>query len=140
MGIGFVPWCPLGYGFFAGAINENTTFGQGDFRAILPRATKENIQQNLKVLDFIKEWGLQKKATSAQITLAWLQAQKPWIVPIPGTSNLVHLKENIFANNIKFTEDELKSFREGLLKIQIFGPKNTQAIIDAMGVEAINKS
>lgn len=139
LGIGFVPWCPLGYGFLAGAINENTKFGQGDFRAILPRVTPENIVKNLQLLDFIKEWGLRKRATAAQISLAWLQAQKPWIVPIPGTSNLVHLKENLVANNLTFTKDEMAEFNMGLSKIEIAGPKNTQAIIDAMGVEAAAK-
>ena len=139
LGIGFVPWCPLGYGFLAGAINENTRFVQGDFRTILPRVTPENIKQNLQLLDFAKEWGLRKRATAAQISLAWLQAQKPWIVPIPGTSNLVHLKENIAAHNITFSKDELAEFETGLLQINIAGPKNTQAIIDAMGVEAATK-
>lgn len=139
LGIGFVPWCPLGYGFLAGAINENSSFKQGDFRAILPRATTESIKQNLKLLDFIKDWGLRKRATAPQISLAWLQAQKPWIVPIPGTSNLVHLKENIVANSITFTKDELKEFNEGLSKIEIAGAKNTQAIIDAVGVESASK-
>ncbi|MBK8110745.1 MAG: aldo/keto reductase [Saprospiraceae bacterium] len=139
LGIGFVPWCPLGYGFLAGAINENTRFVQGDFRTILPRVTPENIKQNLQLLDFAKEWGLRKRATAAQISLAWLQAQKPWIVPIPGTSNLVHLKENIAAHNITFSKDELAEFETGLLQINIAGPKNTQAIIDAMGVEAAAK-
>ncbi|MBK7220018.1 MAG: aldo/keto reductase [Saprospiraceae bacterium] len=139
LGIGFVPWCPLGYGFLAGAINENTRFVQGDFRTILPRVTPENIKQNLQLLDFAKEWGLRKRATAAQISLAWLQAQKPWIVPIPGTSNLVHLKENIAAHNITFSKDELAEFETGLLQINIAGPKNTQAIIDAIGVEAAAK-
>lgn len=139
LGIGFVPWCPLGYGFLAGAINENTRFAQGDFRTILPRVTPENIKPNLQLLDFVKEWGLRKRAAAAQISLAWLQAQKPWIVPIPGTSNLVHLKENIAAHNIKFSKEELDEFEKGLSRIQIAGPKNTQAIIDAMGVEAAAK-
>lgn len=95
MGIGFVPWCPLGYGFFAGAINENSRFGQGDFRAILPRITPENLKQNLKLFDFVKGWAQRKSATPAQISLAWLQAQKPWVVPIPGTTQLTHLQENL---------------------------------------------
>ncbi len=139
LGIGFVPWCPLGYGFLAGAINENTRFSQGDFRTILPRVTPENIKQNLKLLDYAKDWGLRKRATASQISLAWLQAQKPWIVPIPGTSNLVHLKENIAANAITFTKDELIDFNAGLLKIEVVGTKNTQPIMDAMGVEAALK-
>lgn len=139
LGIGFVPWCPLGYGFLAGAINENSRFQQGDFRIVLPRIVPEHIKQNLKLLDYIKDWGLRKKATAPQISLAWLQAQKPWVVPIPGTSNLVHLKENIVANSIVFTKDELVEFNNGLEKIEIAGAKNTKQIIDAMGVEAAPK-
>ncbi len=139
LGIGFVPWCPLGYGFLAGAINENTKFGQGDFRAILPRATTESIKENLKLINFIKEWGLRKRANAAQISLAWLQAQKPFIVPIPGTSNLVHLKENIVANSINFTSDELAEFNKGIAKIEIAGAQNAKPIMDAMGVEAVFK-
>lgn len=136
LGIGFVPWCPLGYGFLAGVINENTRFSQGDFRAILPRTTPENIPQNLKLLNFVKEWGLRKDATPSQISLAWLQAQKPWIVPIPGTSNSVHLRENLRANDISFSVSELKEFNQGLSFIQIAGAKNAEGVLRGMGVEA----
>ena len=140
LGIGFVPWCPLGYGFFGGSINENSIFGQGDFRAILPRVKPENIKQNLKLLEFVKQWGLRKNKTTSQISLAWLQAQKPWIVPIPGTSNLEHLIENINSNNVSFSSDELIEFNSGLSNIKIAGAKNTQQIIDAMGVESALKT
>ncbi len=137
LGIGFVPWCPLGYGFFGGSINENSKFGQGDFRAILPRVIdSENLKQNLKLLHFANEWGKRKNATSAQISLAWLQAQKPWIVPIPGTSNIEHLIENINTNSITFTDTELTEFNLGLSKIEVAGLKNAQMIIDGMGVES----
>lgn len=140
LGIGFVPWCPMGYGFFGGSINENSKFGQGDFRAILPRVTNpENLKQNMKLLDFVKQWGNRKNMTTAQIALAWLQAQKPWIVPIPGTSNIEHLMENIKSNSFTFTNDEFNEFNVGLSKIEIAGPKNTQQIIDAMGVESVLK-
>jgi aryl-alcohol dehydrogenase-like predicted oxidoreductase len=139
LGIGFVPWCPLGYGFFAGAINENSRFSQGDFRTILPRTTPENLPQNLKLLYYVKEWGLRKNATAAQIALAWLQAHKPWIVPIPGTSKSVHLKENIRANSIIFTATELNEFNIGLSKIEIAGPRNAKPIMDGMGVESAPK-
>ena len=139
LGIGFVPWCPLGYGFFAGAINENSRFSQGDFRTILPRTTPENLPQNLKLLYYIKEWGLRKNATAAQISLAWLQSQKPWIVPIPGTSKSVHLKENLRANNISFTTEELNEFNRGLSEIEIAGPRNAKMIMDGMGVESAPK-
>ena len=139
LGIGFVPWCPLGYGFFAGAINENSRFSQGDFRTILPRTTPENLPQNLKLLYYVKEWGLRKNATAAQISLAWLQAHKPWIVPIPGTSKSVHLKENIRANSIIFTATELNEFNIGLSKIEIAGSRNAKPIMDGMGVESAPK-
>ena len=136
LGIGFVPWCPLGYGFFADAINENSRFSEGDFRAILPRITPENIPQNLEMLYYIEEWGLRKNASPSQITLAWLQAQKPWIVPIPGTSNSVHLRENMRANDISFSSEELKEFNSGLSDIKIAGARNAQGVMKAMGVEA----
>jgi aryl-alcohol dehydrogenase-like predicted oxidoreductase len=139
LGIGFVPWCPLGYGFFAGAINEGTKFGQGDFRAILPRVTPENIKQNLKLLAYVNEWGRRKNATAAQISLAWLLAQKPWIVPIPGTSQLPHLQENLKANKIRFTPAELSEFNVNLSTIEIAGPRNAKPIMDGMGVEAAPK-
>jgi aryl-alcohol dehydrogenase-like predicted oxidoreductase len=139
LGIGFVPWCPLGYGFFAGAINENSRFSQGDFRTILPRTTPENLPQNLKLLYYVQEWGLRKNATPAQISLAWLQAHKPWIVPIPGTSKSVHLRENLRANNIRFTAKELMEFDAGLAQIEIAGPRNAKPIMDGMGVEAAPK-
>lgn len=139
LGIGFVPWCPLGYGFFAGAINENSRFSQGDFRTILPRTTPENLPQNLKLLYYVKEWGLRKNASAAQISLAWLQAYKPWIVPIPGTSKSVHLKENLRANSITFTAEELNEFNTGLSLIEIAGPRNAKPIMDGMGVESVPK-
>lgn len=140
LGIGFVPWCPLGYGFLAGAINEQSKFPQGDFRAILPRVTPENIKVNLTLLAFAKNWGLRKKATAAQISLAWLQAQKTFVVPIPGTSGIDHLKENIAANTVSFSAAELNEFNEGLSRIVVAGTKNTQPIMDAMGVEAAPKN
>lgn len=139
LNIGFVPWCPLGYGFFGGTIDGNTKFVQGDFRAILPRVTPENIKQNLKLLEYVKSWGLKKKASTAQLSLAWLLAQKPWIVPIPGTSSLQHLNENSKANTVTFTKDELAAFNAGLAKIEVAGPRNAKPIMDGMGVEAAPK-
>ena len=136
LNIGFVPWCPLGYGFFADAINENTRFSEGDFRAILPRTTPENISQNLEMLYYIEDWGLRKNATASQVTLAWLQAQKPWIVPIPGTSKSVHLRQNLRANDISFTLEELEEFNRGLAEIEIKGARNAQPVMAGMGVEA----
>lgn len=137
LGIGFVPWCPLGYGFLAGAITDDTILAPGDFRLILPRVNDpENLKQNLKLLDYIKIWAKRKDATPAQISLAWLQAQKPWVVPIPGTTQLPHLQENLKANTIKFSAPELKAFNEGLSKFQIAGARNAEPVMQAMGVEA----
>jgi aryl-alcohol dehydrogenase-like predicted oxidoreductase len=137
LGIGFVPWCPLGYGFLAGAVTEDTLLAPGDFRLILPRVVvPENLKQNLKLLDYLKVWAQRKEATPAQISLAWLQAQKPWIVPIPGTTQLQHLKENLKANHVKFSIAELQEFNNGMLKIPIAGPRNAKGVMDAMGVEA----
>lgn len=139
LGIGFVPWCPLGYGFFGGGINEVAKFVQGDFRGILPRLTRENLAQNLKLYQYVKDWGVKKQATTAQISLAWLQAQKPSIVPIPGTSKTNHLIENIKANQITFTKQELNDFNAGLDLIEIKGPRNAKMIMDGMGVESAVK-
>lgn len=137
LGIGFVPWCPLGYGFFGGSINEKSTFGQGDFRAILPRInTPENLKHNLALVDYVRSWAKRKNATAAQISLAWLQAHKPWIVPIPGTSNMEHLMENINTKSVSFLNAEYKEFNEGLEKIKVEGAKNAKFVIDGMGVEA----
>ena len=140
LNIGFVPWCPLGYGFFTGTINENSRFTTGDFRTILPRITPENLKQNLKLLDYVKEWAKRKSATPSQISLAWLQAQKPWVVPIPGTTQIPHLQENLKANDVKFSSDELKQFNKGFVKIPIAGERNAQRIMDDMGVEAAPKA
>lgn len=137
LGIGFVPWCPLGYGFLAGAVTDDTILGLGDVRWNLPRVgVTENLKQNLILLDYLKIWAKRKNATIAQISLAWLQAQKPWIVPIPGTSQLTHLKENLKSNKIKFSGSEMKEFNEGVLKIEVVGARNAKIIMEDMGVEA----
>lgn len=88
LGIGFVPWCPLGYGFFAGAISESSKFVQTDYRSTFPRLIPENLKQNLRLFDVVKEWANRKSATPAQFSLAWLRATKPFVVPIPGTTKL----------------------------------------------------
>lgn len=136
LGIGFVAWWPLHAGFLAGAINEDTKFRQGDYRNGLPRFAPEAIKQNLKLVDFIRQWGKHKNATAAQISLAWLLAQKPFIVPIPGTSSTAHMDEDINAANVNFTPNELKEFNTGLSKIQIVGARNHEAVIRSGGMEA----
>jgi aryl-alcohol dehydrogenase-like predicted oxidoreductase len=133
LGIGFVPWSPLGVGFLTGAIDVNTRFAQGDIRGIETRFSPENLTHNLALVDVLKNWGVQKNASSAQISLAWLLAQKPWIVPIPGTTQMAHMLENIGASAIKFSAAELKEFNNQLDTIQIQGerlPPFVQAFSD----------
>jgi aryl-alcohol dehydrogenase-like predicted oxidoreductase len=133
LGIGFVPWSPLGVGFLTGAIDANTRFAQGDIRGIETRFSPENLTHNMAVVDLLKNWSRQKQATPAQISLAWLLAQKPWIVPIPGTTQMAHMLENIGADTIKFTPNELKEFNNQLDAIQIQGerlPPFVQAFSD----------
>jgi aryl-alcohol dehydrogenase-like predicted oxidoreductase len=123
LGIGFVPWSPLGVGFLTGAIDANTSFAQGDFRGYETRFTPENIKHNLAIVDLLKKWSVQKQATLAQISLAWLLAQKPWIVPIPGTTQMAHLLDNIGAEEVKFTATEFEEFNTQLNTIQIQGDR-----------------
>lgn len=139
LGIGFVPWSPLGVGFLTGAIDENTRYAQGDIRGMETRFSQENISNNMALVNLLKKWSLQKEATPAQISLAWLLSQKPWIVPIPGTTQMTHMLENIKADEIKFTPDELNKFNNQLDAIQIKGerlPPFVQAFSD---VEAPQK-
>jgi aryl-alcohol dehydrogenase-like predicted oxidoreductase len=116
LGIGFVPFSPLGKGFLTGKIDEKTTFDKSDFRSIVPRFTSENRKANQAVVDMLVRIGKRKKATPAQIALAWLLAQKPWIVPIPGTTKLNRLQENIGAANINLTSKELNDIIKGSVK------------------------
>lgn len=139
LGIGFVPWSPLGVGFLTGSIDANTRFAQGDFRGMETRFLPENLASNMALVDLLKNWSVQKQATPAQISLAWLLSQKPWIVPIPGTTQMAHMLENIKADEIKFTPDELNKFNNQLDAIEIKGerlPPFVQAFSD---VEAPQK-
>src|SRR3989475_10829284 len=112
LGIGFVPFSPLGRGFLTGKMNENTTFDSSDLRNTLPRFTPEARKANLALVDLLSEIGKRKKATTAQIALAWLLAQKPWIIPIPGTTKLHRLEENIGAVSIELTPADLRAIDE----------------------------
>ena len=94
LGIGFVPWSPLGVGFLTGAIDANTRFAQGDIRGVESRFSPENLPKNMALVALLQKWSIKKQATPAQISLAWLLAQKPWIVPIPGTTQMAHMQEN----------------------------------------------
>ena len=136
LGIGFVCWSPLGVGFLTGAIDANTHFAQGDIRGIEGRFSPENLPNNLALVELIKKWAAQKKATPAQISLAWILAQKPWIVPIPGTTQMAHMLDNSGAENVKFTADELTGFDHELNAIQIKGERLPAAVLAFSAVEA----
>jgi len=123
LGIGFVPFSPLGKGYLTGAINENTKFDSTDFRNIVPRFTPEARKANQAVVDLLGKIAERKKATPAQIALAWLLAQKPWIVPIPGTTKLHRLEENIGAAAIELTADDLREIDSAASKIQVQGAR-----------------
>jgi len=123
LGIGFVPFSPLGKGFLTGKINENTTFGKDDFRSIVPRFSEENRKANQALVDLLGAMAKDRDATSAQIALAWLLAQKPWIVPIPGTTKLHRLEENLGSADITLGEDDLKAIHDAVGKIEVRGAR-----------------
>src|SRR6266567_1383203 len=128
LGIGFVPYSPLGRGFLTGKMNENTTFDSSDFRNILPRFTPEARKANQALVDLLGEIARRKKATPAQIALAWLLAQKPWIVPIPGTTKLHRLDENIGAAAVELTADDLREIESAASKITVQGARYPEHI------------
>jgi aryl-alcohol dehydrogenase-like predicted oxidoreductase len=133
LGIGFVPFSPLGKGFLTGKINEETKFDKSDFRNIVPRFTPENRRANQAVVDLISKVAEQKKATPAQIALAWILAQKPWMVPIPGTTKLHRLEENIGAAAIQLTADDLQQIDNATARIPVQGaryPENLQKLVN----------
>ena len=123
LGIGFVPYSPLGRGFLTGKIDESTTFESSDFRNILPRFSAEARKANQTLVDLLKSIGERKKATPAQIALAWLLAQRPWIVPIPGTTKLSRLEENIGAVEVELTADDLREIDSAASKIAVEGAR-----------------
>ncbi|HKS21459.1 MAG TPA: aldo/keto reductase [Thermoanaerobaculia bacterium] len=133
LGIGFVPFSPLGKGFLTGKIDETTAFNPNDFRNTVPRFTPENRRANQAVVDLVKRMASEKGATPAQIALAWLLAQKPWIVPIPGTTKLHRLDENLGALDVELTADDLREIEEASSRIAIHGARyseNAQRMID----------
>ena len=133
LGIGFVPYSPLGRGFLTGKMNENTTFDSSDFRNTLPRFTPEARKANQALVDLFGEIAKRKKATPAQIALAWLLAQKPWIVPIPGTTKLKRLEENIGAASIELTPDDLREIDRAASKIKVQGARYPEHIEQMTG-------
>jgi aryl-alcohol dehydrogenase-like predicted oxidoreductase len=136
LGIGFAPWSPLGVGFLTGAIDEKTRFADGDIRKVESRFSPENLPHNLTLVDVGKRWADRKQATPAQIALAWLMAQKPWIVPIPGTTQMAHMLENIGADSIRFTPSELAELNASVSAIQIRGARLPDRVLVFSGVEA----
>jgi aryl-alcohol dehydrogenase-like predicted oxidoreductase len=133
LGIGFVPFSPLGRGFLTGTINANTTYAAGDIRATLPRYNGEARDANQAIVDVVTKFAAQKKASPAQVALAWLLAQKPWIVPIPGTTKLSRLEENLGGATLELTPDDVRELNEASSAIKIEGeryPEANQKLID----------
>jgi aryl-alcohol dehydrogenase-like predicted oxidoreductase len=134
LGIGFVPYSPLGKGFLTGKMDENTKFGSSDFRSTLPRFTPEALKANQALIDLLGRIGKRKNATPAQIALAWLLAQKPWIVPIPGTTKLNRIEENIGATGVELTPDDLRDIESAGSKIKVEGARYPEHIEKMTGL------
>jgi aryl-alcohol dehydrogenase-like predicted oxidoreductase len=139
LGIGFVPWSPLGVGFLTGAIDANTRFAPGDIRGVESRFSPENLPHNLALVELAKRWAERKRATPAQIALAWLMAQKPWIVPIPGTTQMAHMLENIGGSDVRLTSTELAELNSAVSAIEIRGARLPDQVLVFSGVEASPK-
>jgi aryl-alcohol dehydrogenase-like predicted oxidoreductase len=133
LGIGFVPYSPLGRGFLTGAINENTTFDSGDFRNLVPRFAPEARKANQALVDLLGKIAAKKQVTSAQIAIAWLLAQKPWIVPIPGTTKLPRLEENIGAVAVGLTPLEVRDIENAVSKIAVKGARYPEQLQQLVG-------
>ena len=134
LGIGFVPFSPLGAGFLTGKIDENTRFDPTDFRNIVPRFTAESRKANMVLVDLVKSVAERKRATPAQIALAWLLAQKPWIVPIPGTTKLHRLEENLGATNVLLDQADLKQIDEASSTMKLEGARLPEAVLKMTGL------
>jgi len=133
LGIGFVPFSPLGKGFLTGKISEDTQFAKDDFRNVVPRFSAENRKANQAMVDLVGKFAQQKNATAAQVALAWLLAQKPWIVPIPGTTKLHRLEENLGGAAVHLTPDELRQLTEAASKIAVHGARYPEALQKLVG-------
>jgi len=134
LGIGLIPYSPFGKGFLSGKMDEKTTFDSSDFRSTLPCFTPEALKANQALIDLLAEIGKWKKATPAQIALAWLLAQKPWIVPIPGTTKLHRLDENIGAVAIELTPDDLREIDIAASKITVYGARYPEKLEQMTGL------
>jgi aryl-alcohol dehydrogenase-like predicted oxidoreductase len=133
LGIGFVPFSPLGKGFLTGKISEDTQFDKTDFRNIVPRFTAENRKTNQALVDLIGRFAQEKKVTPAQIALAWLLAQKPWMVPIPGTTKLHRLEENIGAADVQLTREDIRQLGVAASKIPVQGARYPEELQKLVG-------
>lgn len=136
LGIGFVPWSPLGVGFLTGAIDAKTRFAEGDIRRIEGRFSPENLPANLALVALVRVWAQRKEATPAQIALAWLMGQKPWIVPIPGSTQMAHMLDNIGAEGVRFTPAELTALNKQVAAISVKGERLPANVLAFSGVEA----
>ena len=140
LGIGFVPWSPLGQQFLTGWIDANTRFAPGDFRSAVSRFSPENLPHNLQLVALVKQWAERKRAAPSQIALAWLMTQKPWIVPIPGTTVTAHMLENTGAADVRFTPNELAELNAAVRAIEIRGERLGAPVAAMSGVEAPPKT
>lgn len=139
LGIGFVCWSPLGMGFLTGSVKADTRFETSpemDFRSVVPRFAPEALPANMALVNVVLTWAQRKNATPSQLALAWLLAQKPWIVPIPGTTNVAHMEENLGAATISFTTDELRKLNAAVAAVNIQGARLPPAVLQMSGVEA----
>ncbi|CAM3558899.1 aldo/keto reductase [Mycolicibacterium frederiksbergense] len=136
LGIGFVPWGPVGMGFTTGTITPFTRFAEGDFRAAVPRNSPENLAANMPLVQLIQDWAVRKGATPAQLSLAWLMAQRPWIVPIPSTTRMGHLADNLGAEQVTFSAEELRELNAAVAAIPIRGERLAPQVLAQTGVEA----
>jgi aryl-alcohol dehydrogenase-like predicted oxidoreductase len=133
LGIGFVPFSPLGKGFLTGTIDDKTTFEATDFRNVVPRFTEENRKANLAFVDWLKTFAARKQATPAQIALAWLLGRRPWIVPIPGTTKRSRLEENLGAVNVALTAEDLREIDRAASQIEVHGARYPDALLKLVG-------
>jgi aryl-alcohol dehydrogenase-like predicted oxidoreductase len=140
LGIGFVPWSPLGVGFLPGAIDVSTRFAEGDIRGAEGRFSPDNIAQNLALVELTRAWAERKQAAPGQIALAWLMAQKPWIVPIPGTTQMAHMLENAGAASVEFTADEISELDSAVRAIEVQGTRLPDMVQAMSAVEAPPKA
>lgn len=136
LGIGFVPWSPLGMGYLTGAITPSTTFRAGDLRAMFPRFTPEARRANRPVVEMLERVGRRKGATPGQVALAWLLARRPWIVPIPGTTKLDHLEEDLGALKVKLAAADVEEIEDGFAKIRVQGARTTEQLLERTDVGA----